>query len=95
MKTKISVIPAGESEFRVTVSEGATQSSHRVTVQPKDYERIAAGKVDGAGLVKMAFEFLLEHEPKESILREFDLMVIVRYFPSFEREIASRLGQRC
>jgi len=95
MKTKISVIPAGESEFRVTVSEGATQSSHRVTVQAKDYERIAAGKVDGAGLVKMAFEFLLEHEPKESILREFDLMVIVRYFPSFEREIASRLGQRC
>ena len=91
MKAKISVAAEGPNEFRVTVSEGSTESSHRVTAQPRDVERIAAGKLDATGLVKMAFEFLLEHEPKESILPAFDLMVIARFFRLFEREIASLL----
>lgn len=94
MKANISVAAEGPNEFRVTVAEGSTESSHRVTARPKDVERIAGGKVDAAGLVKMAFEFLLEHEPKESILPAFDLMVIARYFPSFEREISSRLARK-
>lgn len=94
MPAKISVEPAGANEFRVTVAEDSTQTSHLVTVQPKDYQRIAAGKISEAELLKMSFEFLLEHEPKESILRSFDLMVIARYFPSFEREMSRRLSQR-
>jgi hypothetical protein len=36
------------------------------------------------------FAFLLEREPKESILSSFDVSVIGRYFPGFEREIAGR-----
>ena len=54
MSANISVEPSGENEFRVTVSEGSTRSSHRVTVQPKDYERIAAGKIAPPELVKMS-----------------------------------------
>lgn len=38
-------------------------------------------------LVEASFAFLLEREPKESILREFDLTVIGRYFPEYEQEI--------
>lgn len=91
MAARISVEAVSDNEFRVTVSEGLTQSLHRVTVKPKDYARIAAGKADAAELVKMSFEFLLEHEPKESILARFDLMEIARYFPAFEREIGRRL----
>jgi hypothetical protein len=34
-----------------------------------------------------SFAFLLEREPKESILREFDLSVITRYYPEYERAI--------
>jgi hypothetical protein len=94
MDSEIAVEPAGENQFRITISQGLTQTSHLVTIQPKDYDRIAAGKISPADLVKMAFEFLLGHEPKESILRSFDLMVIARYFPSFEREISRRLSQR-
>ena len=90
---EISVEPSGENEYRVTVSEGSGSTSHDVTVRPKDYERITSGKISQAELVKMSFEFLLEHEPKESILRQFDLMVIARYFPAFEREISRRLSQ--
>jgi hypothetical protein len=41
--------------------------------------------------VRRSFEFLLEREPKESILASFDLTVIARYFPEYESEIARRL----
>jgi len=34
--------------------------------------------------VRESFRFLLEREPKESILREFDLSVIKRYFPDYD-----------
>lgn len=91
MSATISVEPVADNEFRVTILEGSTRSSHRVTIKPKDYERICAGKVGAAELVKMSFEFLLEHEPKESVLPRFDLMDIARYFPAFEREISRRL----
>jgi hypothetical protein len=91
MEHRIVVESVGKNEFRVKVAEGASQTTHRVTVQPKDYERIAGGKIPAEELVKMSFEFLLAHEPKESILSSFDLMVIARYFPSFESDMKARI----
>jgi hypothetical protein len=43
--------------------------------------------------IKAAFRFLLDREPKESILRQFDITVISRYFPEFERELPRYLSQ--
>jgi hypothetical protein len=87
MKAKIEVEPTGGSgEFRVRVTEGGSESSHRVSVKAEDYERLTGKKVPEAELVRHAFEFLLSREPKESILREFDLMAIARYFGEFEAE---------
>jgi hypothetical protein len=40
--------------------------------------------------VRDCFAFLLEREPTESILSSFDVGVIGRYFPEFERVIADR-----
>jgi len=37
------------------------------------------------------FKFLLEREPNTSILSEFDITVIKRYFPEYEKEIKQRL----
>jgi hypothetical protein len=92
MAAKIEVEQPGEGDFRVRVIEGGSETSHRVTLKPEDYERLARGKVEPAELVRRSFEFLLENEPKESILARFDLSVIGRYFPQFEREIKRRLG---
>ncbi|HEX4075356.1 MAG TPA: hypothetical protein VHX49_08150 [Candidatus Acidoferrales bacterium] len=93
MSAKIEVERMGEGEFRVRVTEGASETTHRVTVKPADYQRLAQGKVGEAELVRRSFEFLLENESKESILARFDLSVISRYFPQFEREIGRRLGR--
>ena len=64
----IEVEEISASEFRVRVNEGASGSAHRVTVSPEDCRRIAGGKLQPTELVRHSFEFLLEREPKESIL---------------------------
>ena len=92
MAAKIEVEQIGEGDFRVRVTEGKTETLHRVTLKAEDYDRLAKGKVEPSELVRRSFEFLLENEPKESILARFDLSVIGRYFPQFEREIKRRLG---
>jgi len=90
-KTRIEVETVAEGDYRVRVVEGASESTHRVTLKPVDFERIAAGKAAPEELVRRSFEFLLEREPKESILARFDLPLIARYFPEYENEIAHRL----
>ena len=77
-----------DGAFHVTV-DGTSQHTVRV---PDDYvERLGLADVDRSILVRTSFEFLLEREPKESIMRSFDLPVIERYFPEYPDEIVSRL----
>jgi hypothetical protein len=72
---------------RVIVRDGSGTSEHRVRVRPEDLEQYGATGEDPASLVRRSFEFLLAREPKESILRSFDLSVIGRYFPAYREEI--------
>jgi hypothetical protein len=88
-------VPASDQasvrEFHVRVIEGASESSHHVTLATEDYDRLTGGKITPEELITRSFQFLLAREPKESILARFDLMVIARYFPSFERDIKRTL----
>ena len=92
MVAKIEVEKIDKSKFCVRVTEAGTETTHDVTVTPNDYARLANGKVQPEELLRRSFEFLLEREPKESILTRFDLSVISRYFPEYEREIKRRLS---
>jgi hypothetical protein len=79
-----------DERFQVTV-DGDVKTSHTVRV-PLDYARkLTRGLISTHQLVEKSFEFLLERESNSSILRSFELSVIERYFPGYEREIASRL----
>src|SRR5438093_4117607 len=67
----------------VDVSAGGSTSHHIVRVAANDLERWGRGRsVDE--LVRASFDFLLAREPKESILKAFDLAVIKRYFPDYD-----------
>ena len=68
----------------VTVNDRET-TTHRVRVSHAERERYGGGDV--SDLVKRSFEFLLAREPNTSILRDFDLGTIERYFPDYPREI--------
>ena len=78
-------------ELQVTVREGNSQTQHRVSLKKSDYRQLVGEETSPEALVEESFRFLLEREPKESILRSFDLMVIGRYFPEYPREIARRV----
>jgi len=77
------------SIYLVTVDEGTSSTTHQVTVWPSDIERYAPGATPEE-LLEASFEFLLEREPKESILTRFELPVIERYFPEYPRAMRSR-----
>ena len=91
MAARIEVAQIADGEFLVRLIEDAGESSHRVTLRPDDFQQIAGGEVEPLEFVKRSFEFLLEREPKESILAQFDLPVIGRYFPEYEHEMRRRL----
>ncbi len=64
-----------------------SSTTHRVAVASIDLARLDPGAADPVDLVRRSLEFLLAREPKESILTSFELMVIGRYFPDYERTI--------
>lgn len=72
--------------FRVAVGGVGTTTRHEVTLSASDYDRLANGRAP-ADLIQAAFRFLLDREPKESILGRFDVSVIGSYFPEFERKL--------
>jgi len=83
----IEVKRKSEQEFVVTIKEGSTGTEHAVTLDDEYYQHLTDGEMTREKLIKMAFEFLLKREPKESILSRFNLRIINNYFPEFEKEI--------
>jgi hypothetical protein len=80
-----------EDKFEVSL-EGQPATKHVVTLSEAYYQKLTQGKVSREDLISRSFEFLLERESNTSILRSFELPVIGRYFPDYEREIQRRLG---
>jgi hypothetical protein len=78
-------------EFEVVVREGEGETHHHVTMSRETCERLA-GKHTPEHCLEAAFRFLLDREPKESILGRFDVTVISRYFPEFERDLPRYLS---
>jgi hypothetical protein len=90
----IEVTCTGQGEplsFEVVVRNGK-ESRHHVTMARETWKRLTAGKHAPEECLRAAFRFLLDREPKEAILRRFDVIVIARYFPEFEQELPGYLA---
>ena len=79
-------------EFDVTVGEPADNSRHHVTMDKATHDELGGGHAPER-VIEAAFAFLLDREPKESILPSFDVTVISRYFPEFEKELPGYLAK--
>ena len=55
--------------------KGEGETRHHVTMSRQMCDRLAAGKHTPERCLEAAFRFLLDREPKESILRRFDVTV--------------------
>ncbi|HEY7738310.1 MAG TPA: hypothetical protein VIC63_04690 [Candidatus Limnocylindria bacterium] len=76
---------------QVTVGDDAGATHHEVAVEAGVLGDLAPPGTTPAQLVEASFAFLLEREPRGSILGRFDLPVIGRYFPEFPTVIRERL----
>ena len=78
----ISVTEKGQDTFEVVVT---TQSitTHSVTISDAIHTQQTNGKISKETLLEKSFEFLLEREPNTSILSQFKIEVISKYFPDY------------
>ena len=79
----IKVEKKNQQEFTVKVEE----KEYNVGLDDEYWQDLTGGKITKEELIEKSFKFLLEREPKESILPRFNLRVINQYFPEFEEEI--------
>ena len=90
--SRIIVTPLEPGRFSVEVSDGAMSTAHRVVVPDDFLEDLGLAGIDPGEVVRESFGFLLDREPATSILREFSLDQISRYFPEYYDELRTRIG---
>jgi len=90
--TTMRVVSMAPGEYGVEVEEGNGITGHKVRVSPAFLDDLLLGGVDGEQIVRETIDFLLEREPATSILPEFTLEDVARYFPEFPEELQRRLS---
>ena len=78
----ISVTEKGQDTFEVVVTTQST-TTHSVTISDAIHTQLTNGKISKETLLEKSFEFLLEREPNTSILSQFKIEVISKYFPDY------------
>lgn len=86
----IRVEPQDTDSYRVTVVDDTGESSHDVTAAADDIAQLGGG-ADAETVLAESFRFLLEREPRTSIMSSFELPVIARFFPEYPEEMRLRL----
>lgn len=90
--TAIDVTPMAPGHFGVQIEEGDITTSHEVRVHDSLLDGLGLTEADPVRVVEEAIAFLLEREPPTSILNDFALDDIARYFPEFYDELKARLS---
>jgi hypothetical protein len=90
--TTMRVTPMAPGEFGVELEEGHQISGHKVRLPDQFLDDLLLTDVDQEVIVRETFDFLLEREPHTSILPEFSLEDVSRYFPEFPEELQRRLS---
>jgi hypothetical protein len=80
----IDVKKLSDNEYQVTVDENGSTTTHTVTVDNAYHQHLTGSSITKEELIEKSFEFLLAREPKESILRTFNIKEINRYYPDYE-----------
>ncbi len=89
--TQITVTKTANGEFQVDVRDTEGETHHAVRADEATIEKFGHGQ-PAETVVETSFRFLLEREPKVSILGNFELSIIGRFFPEYEAEMERRLG---
>lgn len=86
------IVAMGTNEYGVEVEEGHEVTGHRVRLPETFLDDLLLTETDQERIVRETISFLLEREPATSILPEFSLDDVSRYFPEFPEELQRRLA---
>ena len=82
----INVETIDNNTFKVSVTKNAS-TVHIVLLNDRFHLDVSNNKLTKTELITKSFEFLLERESNQSILKKFNLEVISQYFPEYFDEI--------
>lgn len=88
----IDIAAADANTYDVTITaDDGQQTSHRVWVPPAILTDLGLSEAQEPVLVRASMAYLLEREPASSILPQFGLDEIARFFPNYPTEIGALL----
>jgi hypothetical protein len=88
----IDIAAADANTYDVTITgDDGQQTSHRVWVPPAMLTDLGLSEAQEPVLVRASMAYLLEREPGSSILPQFGLDEIARFFPNYPTEIGTLL----
>ena len=88
----IDISAAGVNAYDVTITaDDGAETTHRVWVPPAMLTELGLSEAQEPVLVRASIAYLLEREPASSILPEFGLDEIARFFPNYPAEIGTLL----
>ena len=82
----ISVEAIDNNSFKVSVTKDFL-TVHIVLLTDRFHQDVSNNKLTKTELITKSFEFLLERESNQSILKKFNLEIISQYFPEYIDEI--------
>jgi hypothetical protein len=85
--------PGAKFTFDVIVHDGHGEGRHQVTIQADEARRWAELGAEPPRGVEAVMRFLIDREPKESIMSAFDTNVVRRYFPDFDDALPGYLAR--
>jgi hypothetical protein len=89
---ELEITASDEHVYDVTITDDdGSQTRHCVTVPARFLTDLGLAASQEPRLVRASIVYLLEREPPSSVLAEFTLDDITRYFPGYPNEIAAHL----
>ena len=80
-----------DNKFEITVNKRII-TKHIVILTNEYHDILTKKKISKKKLLEYSFEFLMKKEPNTSILSFFNLNIISKYFPEYEKEIKKVLS---
>lgn len=79
-----------EWEFQVEIADEARLSKYRVRIDPEFYQNLET-TISPHEVVRITFEYLLERENADGILKEFNVRQVSEYFEDYVATLKERL----
>tara|TARA_B100000900_G_C20418733_1_gene650015 strand:- start:79 stop:366 length:288 start_codon:yes stop_codon:yes gene_type:complete len=84
---KLFIKEISKNQFKIKIINDIN-TNHTVTLDDDYFNKLTKNKTTKKKLIEFSFFFLLTKEKNTSILPEFELEIISKYFPEYEDKVS-------